>query len=343
MNVKDVIKTIPKEIEEKVIINLKNIPEEGYDCKGRYYKKIPLGKAENITQKNYTYLTPLFRVNYNNSILTYWLCLCKCGNLTISQLKSIKNGSTKSCGCYNSKQTKERQTSDLINKKFFYLTVLSPTEERKHGQIVWKCLCDCGKIHYVKTIDLKKGYVKSCGCMTSAMKSLSSMDDITNQKFGLLTALSPEKTTSRGWSWKCKCECGAEVIVCSRDLKTEKTLSCGCLKSKGEYIIAKILNENNIPFIKQKTFKDCFRIKVNGKLHYDFYINNSFLLEFDGEQHYKSINFFNGEEGFKDLQEKDSFKNNYAKEHNIPLKRIPYWALKELTIEDIMGDKYLIN
>lgn len=28
-----------------------------------------------------------------------WLCLCSCGNLTITRLANIKNGHAKSCGC----------------------------------------------------------------------------------------------------------------------------------------------------------------------------------------------------------------------------------------------------
>jgi hypothetical protein len=37
------------------------------------------------------------------------------------------------------------------------------------------------------------------------------------------------------------------------------TLSCGCLKnnSHGELKIAQILDENNIPYIREYTFKDC--------------------------------------------------------------------------------------
>ena len=39
----------------------------------------------------------------------------------------------------------------------------------------------------------------------------------------------------------------------------------------------------------------------------------------------------------------DTIKNNYAFNHNIPLVRIPYTERDNITLEMIMGDKYLIK
>lgn len=44
-------------------------------------------------------------------------------------------------------------------------------------------------------------------------------------------------------------------------------------------MIEKLLNEYNINFIKEKTFKGCVD-KI--KLRFDFFIDNSYLIEFDG-------------------------------------------------------------
>lgn len=35
-------------------------------------------------------------------------------------------------------------------------------------------------------------------------------------------------------------------------------------------------------------------------------------------------------------------KNEWAKEHNIPLVRIPYWERDKITLDMILGDKYLV-
>ena len=97
MSVKDIIATIPKEVsqeEEEFDLQkiLQNVPEEGYDCKGRYYKKIPLGIAENLFSKQMNYLLPLFRVSVVDALnsVTRWLCLCKCGNLKIMSTPDLK-------------------------------------------------------------------------------------------------------------------------------------------------------------------------------------------------------------------------------------------------------------
>jgi len=43
------------------------------------------------------------------------------------------------------------------------------------------------------------------------------------------------------------------------------------------------------------------------------------------------------------IQQRDKEKNEYALSHNIPLVRIPYWERDNITLDMIMGDKYLIT
>lgn len=53
--------------------------------------------------------------------------------------------------------------------------------------------------------------------------------DISNQKFGRLTAIRPTIKTHSGWKWLCRCECGTEVSVSKAHLMSGHTKSCGCL------------------------------------------------------------------------------------------------------------------
>lgn len=78
---------------------------------------------------------------------------------------------------------------------------------------------------------------------------------------------------------------------------------------------------------------------------FDFYINDSYIIEFDGAQHYRSMDFFGGEEGLNYNQTHDKLKNEYCRNHNIPLIRIPYWKLKTLNIKDLQLEttKYLVG
>ena len=54
--------------------------------------------------------------------------------------------------------------------------------------------------------------------------------DITGQKFGKLTAISPAgRSKNRGLLWLCKCDCGNERLVASGYLREGVVKSCGCL------------------------------------------------------------------------------------------------------------------
>ena len=43
----------------------------------------------------------------------------------------------------------------------------------------------------------------------------------------------------------------------------------------------------------------------------------------------------------KATQKRDKIKNNYALSHNIPLVRIPYWERDNITLDLLLGNKYL--
>ena len=52
--------------------------------------------------------------------------------------------------------------------------------------------------------------------------------DLTGQQFGYLTPFSYIK----GGKWRCKCQCGNEIEVDGRNLRSGHTKSCGCLKKE---------------------------------------------------------------------------------------------------------------
>lgn len=233
------------------------------------------------------------------------------------------------------------KSSNLINQRFGRLTVIEKTPERKHKNVVWKCLCDCGKEHYAYTNLLTSGGCQSCGCLQKEKVSKNftkSHSDLIGQKFGKLTIINKSKTlkSSNGsYLFECLCDCGKTVYQPLSALTSYHTISCGCSnKSAGELKIFKLLNENNIPFECEKSFDDCRNPLTNYPLRFDFYINNSYLIEFDGKQHFKDEG--NWGESLEEIQKKDNYKDQWCKEHNIPLIRIPYTKLKTLTVEDLL-------
>jgi hypothetical protein len=103
-----------------------------------------------------------------------------------------------------------------------------------------------------------------------------------------------------------------------------------CNGSKGEIIIKNYLLEHNIKFDPQHKFDNC---KYKQKLPFDFYLPDyNICIEYQGEQHYKSVKFFGGEEAFKNRKVRDKIKKNYCKKNNIKLIEIKYNkdVLKEL-------------
>lgn len=195
--------------------------------------------------------------------------------------------------------------------------------------MIWKCICDCGNYCEVSSNSLQSNNTTSCGCKTKV--------DLINQRFGKLIALEPtdKRDTSESVIWKCICDCGNYCEKSARKLQSGWTASCGCLSSKGEQKISELLRTLEIPFESQKTFDTCRNPKTNALFRFDFFVENKILLEFDGEQHFKSVDFFGGEERFQAQQEADDFKTNWCKENNIPLIRIPYYDLDNLTPEKL--------
>ena len=96
--------------------------------------------------------------------------------------------------------------------------------------------------------------------------------------------------------------------------------------SRGIQLIVKLLDKNNISYLREKP------INAQGhRLRFDIYISKlNIVIEFDGEQHFKSVEYFGGDEGFKKRQYLDNLKNKYCNEHDIKLLRIPYTQEKEI-------------
>ena len=56
---------------------------------------------------------------------------------------------------------------DLTGQRFHDLTAIRPTPERRFGNVVWVCLCSCGKETRVQANNLRTNTTKSCGCRKS--------------------------------------------------------------------------------------------------------------------------------------------------------------------------------
>ena len=120
--------------------------------------------------------------------------------------------------------------------------------------------------------------------------------------------------------------CGYEFEVVPKvllaDVKCPK-----CIKSKGEWHIAKYLEDAGIQYKREYTLDGCVG-KNGAKLRFDFMvvINGKLkLIEYDGVQHFKDTRtrYFGN-----NVIARDMIKNKFCEDNGIPLLRIPYWWLR---------------
>lgn len=105
-----------------------------------------------------------------------------------------------------------------------------------------------------------------------------------------------------------------------------------CKKSKGEIEIERLLNRDNTLYETQYTFKDC---KDKRMLKFDFYLPDfNLCIEYQGEQHYKPVQFWGGIEGLITSRKRDKIKRDYCKTNGIKLLEIKFSSFSE--IENIL-------
>lgn len=228
---------------------------------------------------------------------------------------------------------------DLTGKTFGRLTVLKKLDKRKN-EWYWLCQCDCGTTKEVRGVSLREGKVRSCGCLKkeSDKKPKGNAKDLLGQTFEHLTVIAREGSDHRGEAlWRCQCDCGnpQTILVLGSNLRSGHTSSCGCeRRSKGERTIARLLQDNGIAFEMEKT---AFKYSSGYNAKFDFYVNNEYFIEYDGETHYQyNMHGWHNETQLKAQQERDIIKTQWCKDNNIPLIRIPYTHLNKMKVEDLL-------
>lgn len=234
----------------------------------------------------------------NKNRRTMWKCRCDCGTERSVEGARLRGGRSKSCGCLLRESTALRSRKDITNQRFGRLVALYPTEERQGGKIIWLCKCDCGNEVKVPIDRLTGKNTQSCGCLSKEKTSERFCIDLTGQTFGKLTVIKRDNTKNyKRVHWLCKCSCGNSELesVDGYYLRSgEKTQCSKCVpKSKGEEQIKNILIKNNISFTQEKSFDDCRFPKTNRLARFDFYIDNKYLIEFDGRQHIQNTSKWN--------------------------------------------------
>lgn len=142
-----------------------------------------------------------------------------------------------------------------------------------------------------------------------------------------------------------RCECGETfetTFGAFKQLNKFRCDKCSKKQSRLSYLTEKYLKEKGIEYIKEYKIDDCINKR---QLPFDFAIfvnGNMKLIECDGIQHFK-VTKFNGcneakaAESYNITSENDRIKNEYCKNNNIELIRIPYYEFDNGNYKNILN------
>lgn len=106
----------------------------------------------------------------------YWVCLCPCGEQfsTRSYDLNVKKMSCKECNKKRREEKGFQAMIDIAGQTFGNLHVikkdLSCDVRGNQTGTFWICKCICGEVCSRRGVDLRKGNVRSCGCLRRETK-----------------------------------------------------------------------------------------------------------------------------------------------------------------------------
>lgn len=120
---------------------------------------------------------------------------------------------------------------DLTGNKYGRLTVLGDVGKRTgRGKILWQCLCECGRVTFVRADHLKNGSITSCGCLNEEKKH-ERFKDLTNTETDNFKIIDRAYSKNQCVYWNCICKhCGNYIELQSNQI--ERYSSCGCKQNR---------------------------------------------------------------------------------------------------------------
>jgi hypothetical protein len=98
------------------------------------------------------------------------VCRCDCGKTKEVELKNLKTGNTRSCGCQQqagrirqAHVATDKKMAALVGRRFGRLKI-EGLAARSEGKPMLRCRCDCGEERDVNYHTLIYGGIASCGC-----------------------------------------------------------------------------------------------------------------------------------------------------------------------------------
>ena len=181
---------------------------------------------------------------------------------------------------------------DEVGNKYGLLSVIEYAGIKNY-RALWKCKCDCGKEIIIDSHSLRGGTTMSCGCL-KILKAKQRCIDLTGCVFGRLTVI--EKSDKYNYEgrnnrprvqWRCRCECGKEILVTGKSLRSGNTQSCGCLNRD---INAERLSKQQKQYNKYKIHKDYVELYTSK--------SESFYVDVEDFEYIKDICWYRNKENY---------------------------------------------
>lgn len=242
-----------------------------------------------------------------------------CGNIFLKRPHDITSKKSGCPYCNGNKNAKynEQWVKDNTKYPYYYIEGYKKMSEK------CKFYCDICKTYFQQTPSrLINEKIYGCNCCKTKKKTheqfLNELGKECLEEYEILDKYVNIDTKITFKHKKCNTEFKLTPWDFIHKAKKHYCPICYYKKSKGEVEINKFLEENNIEYQKEFSFP-------NSNKRFDFFLPQfNIVIEYDGEQHYKTIDFFGGEQGLLNIQKRDKEKNDYCIKNNIKLIRIPY-------------------
>lgn len=258
---------------------------------------------------------------------------CHCGEIFKATFHNFKGHSKRQCNkCGNEQKHKDKLIPIEEIKKFVENNSeckLLSTEHLGRGTKL-RFMCKCGNEFERDYNNFKHSNQRQCTECSGGVKLL--YDDVKRY----IEATSNCKLISKTYNnnhdmMTLQCECGNLFETNFGNFKVFNKRRCGECTNKTSYPelqAISILEKHKVQFKQQYKFSDCKHIQT---LVFDFYLpNQNLCIEIDGKQHHEPILKYGGDEGFAKTKARDGIKNEYCKNKNIKLLRIPYWEFDNM-------------
>lgn len=222
-----------------------------------------------------------------------------------------------------------KEIKNMFEKEGFKLI----TEGRNYRNTTTKVDIKCprGHLHSMLPKDFKNG----TRCAKCAGLAKYTIEDVKHFANKLSYTLVSDKYEDSQKPLEFICSVGHKYITSFTGIKARGNRCRKCKGSRGEVLVGYILQQM-LP--KHEAYKAHQTISYKGrKYEFDFVIGEgrSLYIEYDGEQHYRPIEFYGGKQGYDKQVKRDNMKEEYVAKKGGDLLRISYTRTDEEIREDI--------